>query len=194
MKKILVLFYYVLNSIRFIPHIVVLYLSKNTILWDDAKFWMKCFGKEWGGVLSIFKLLIDHREFRSLFYYRIRIAKLFSFLAPGQTNLYICTPNIGKGLFIHHGFSTVISAKSIGEYCWINQQVTIGHTVQGSPVIGNNVLIAAGAIVVGGITVEDNVTIGAGTTVNKSIPANSLVVGAKPRILENNNRHPMDCL
>lgn len=49
MKKILVLFYYVLNSIRFIPHIVVLYLSKNTILWDDAKFWMKCFGKEWGG-------------------------------------------------------------------------------------------------------------------------------------------------
>ena len=52
-------------------------------------------------------------------------------------------------MFIQHGFPTIISAKSIGENCTICQQVTIGYTSDGqSPIIGNNVKICAGAIVV----------------------------------------------
>ena len=106
-------------------------------------------------------------------------------MAPGLNSLYIKTNNIGKGLFIQHGFSTIITAESIGENCWINQQVTIGWTAAGSPIIGDTVRIGAGAIVLGNIKIGDNSTVGAGTTINASIPNNSLVVGAKPRVIWN---------
>lgn len=101
-----------------------------------------------------------------------------------MVNLYIFCDNIGKGLFIQHGFSTVISAKSIGKNCWINQQVTIGWS-SGSkaPTIGNNVKIYAGAIVIGDVKIGDNSVIGAGATVVKDIPQNTTVVGASCRYL-----------
>lgn len=83
-------------------------------------------------------------------------------------NLFIRCNKIWKGLFIQHGYSTGISAKSIGEYCWINQQVVIGYSNKTeAPIIGNNVKILAGAIVIGGISIGDNAVIGAGTTVVK---------------------------
>lgn len=55
-------------------------------------------------------------------------------------NLYINCTDIGKGLFIEHGFSTIISCRHIGDNCWINQQVTIGYSdATNCPYIGNNV-------------------------------------------------------
>jgi len=66
--------------------------------------------------------------------------------------LFITTSDIKGGLFIQHGFATIISAASIGENCWINQQVTIGYSDKTEcPHIGNNVHIYAGAKVIGGI-------------------------------------------
>lgn len=103
-----------------------------------------------------------------------------------MTNLYINCEKIGRGLFIQHGFSTVISAKSIGENCWINQQVTIGWTSSvDAPIIGDNVRIGAGSIVIGNVHIGDNAIIGAGTTVVKDVPSNSTIVGAPARILHN---------
>lgn len=157
----------------------------NNFIWDDAKIWIKNYRLNWKGIGSIIYLLIKYKEFRNLFYYRVRLARLFKFLAPGLDSLYIRAGKIGKGFFIQHGFSTGIGAQSIGENCWINQLVVIGHTAAGSPVIGDNVRIGAGAIVIGNITIGNNSTIGAGTTVNKSVPENSLVVGSQPRIIEN---------
>lgn len=178
-------FLFNIQSIRFIPHFIILAFNKNNIIWDDAKVWVKNYSLKWKGICSIIYLLMKYKEFRNLFYYRVRIAACFKFLAPGLDTLYIRTPKIGKGFFIQHGFSTGIGAKSIGENCWINQLVVIGHTAAGNPVIGDNVRIGAGAIVIGNINIGSNSTIGAGTTVNKSIPENSLVVGAQPRIIEN---------
>jgi len=104
-------------------------------------------------------------------------------------NLYIRTPKIGKGLFIQHGYSTGISAKSIGEYCWINQQVVIGYSSKtDAPVIGNNVKILAGARVIGGITIGDNSIIGAGTTVVRDVPPCTTVVSASVRMFPAKSR------
>ena len=47
------------------------------------------------------------------------------FWKPMDT-LFFHTAQIGEGLLINHGFSTIITAKSIGRNCLINQQVTIG--------------------------------------------------------------------
>src|SRR5690606_27147300 len=72
-------------------------------------------------------------EYRNLFYHRIKshnkILSIFlSIFYPKLNSLYIYTSKIGGGLYIEHGFSTIILAESIGENCWINQQVTIGFT------------------------------------------------------------------
>ncbi len=130
-------------------------------------------------------LLTFYKEFRSLFYYRIKLSRLFMFIAKGGPGLYIYCDKIGKGLFLQHGFSTVISAKSIGENCWINQQVTIGYTNgHDAPIIGNNVKIYAGAIIIGNVRIGDNAVIGAGTVVVKDVPDNTTIVGARSRFID----------
>lgn len=53
----------------------------------------------------------------------------------------------------------------------------------GVPVIGNNVYIAKGAIVIGGITIGNNVTIGANAVVTKPIPDNAIVAGVPAKII-----------
>lgn len=53
--------------------------------------------------------------------------------------------------------------KSAGDNC------THTHTHKGSPIIGDNVHISAGAIVVGNIIVGNNSMIGAGVTVVKDV-------------------------
>ena len=90
---------------------------------------------------------------------------------------------IGKGLVVVHGDSTFINCKSMGENCYVNQNVTIGVVGVKSPVIGDNVRIATGAIVIGGVNIGDNVTIAAGCVVVKDVPDNCLVVG-NPAIIK----------
>lgn len=49
--------------------------------------------------------------------------------------------------------------------------------------IGDNVIIFTGAVVIGGVKIGDNVRIGAGAVVTKDVPSGATVVGAKMRIL-----------
>lgn len=139
------------------------------------------------------KILILVPEYRNLFYVRIykvshkfHLGKILEMILQPERSLMLNgSCRYGKGLFFQHGFSTIINAKSIGEHCWINQQVTIGDSTgnEDIPTIGNNVRICAGAIVVGKITIGDNVTIGAGAVVYKDVPANSVVVPFHSRVL-----------
>lgn len=105
------------------------------------------------------------------------------FILPPLSTLYICTKseNVGAGLYIQHGFSTVIAAARIGENCWINQQVTIGFNNSkkygyGQPILGNNVRVSAGAKVCGNITIGDDSTIGLNAVVVKNIQKGSTVI------------------
>ena len=74
----------------------------------------------------------------------------------------------------------------IGQNCVIRQNVTIaGATlrgVAGAPVIGDNVEINTGSVIVGPIHIGNNVRIGANAVVNCDIPDNCTAVGmpAKP--------------
>lgn len=135
-------------------------------------------------LLSFLKLMVYNREFRNIFYYRVRAARALKFLAPGESTLFINTKIIGPGLYIQHGFATIIAAKSIGANCWINQQVTIGFSDSNSaPVIEDNVTINAGAKVIGGVLVGANSRIGANAVVVKDVPPNCTVVGVPARIV-----------
>jgi serine O-acetyltransferase len=104
-----------------------------------------------------------------------------------MSTLYITTSDVGPGLFIQHGFSTIISAKKIGQNCWVNQQVTIGYSNDTDcPTIGNNVQICAGAKVIGNVNVGDNSIVGANAVVVKDVPANCTVVGIPAYIVRRN--------
>lgn len=99
---------------------------------------------------------------------------------------------IGKGTkFGYGGMGVVIHSKTtIGRYCTICQQVTIGggnSKYPGLPVIGDNVYIAKGAIVFGGVKIGNNVTIGANAVVNTDIPDNATAAGVPAKVLHINH-------
>ena len=98
--------------------------------------------------------------------------------------LYISTAEIGPGLFIQHGFATIIAARSIGANCWINQQVTIGYSnATDLPTLHDNVVVNAGAKIIGNVTLGANCIIGANAVVVKDVPPNVTVVGVPARIV-----------
>ncbi len=189
----------IFQSLRAILHIFLFMASSaKAIIEKDIERWFKetegdidlKFPK-WRGLVWF---LWRFPEFRNLFYYRIakehrvisrilsEIAKLF--YKPMNT-LYIITPVIGEGLFLQHGFSTIIAAKSIGKNCWINQQVTIGYSSDtDAPTIEDNVHITAGAKVFGNITIGSNSIIGANAVVVKNVPPNCTVVGVPGYIIK----------
>ena len=53
-------------------------------------------------------------------------------------------------------------------------------------VIGNNVWIGGGAILLPGVTIGDNVVIGAGSVVTRDIPANTVACGSPCRVVRAN--------
>lgn len=127
-------------------------------------------------------------EFRTYLHYRLRalpspLRVISKRLWPGEKSLFIAAANIGPGLFVHHGFATGIDAVRIGKDCWINQQVTVGSTAKGKPIIGDRVTIAAGAVVVGPIVIGDDAIIGANATVVTDVPAGAVFVGPRAREL-----------
>lgn len=127
-------------------------------------------------------------EYRSLFYYRLGwIGKILYLLCRPMPTLYIRTKDIGPGLFIQHGFATIISARKIGRNCWINQQVTIGYLNDtDTPTLGNNVFVHAGAKVIGSVRVGDNSIVGANAVVMKDVPDSCTVVGVPAYIVRRN--------
>jgi serine O-acetyltransferase len=128
------------------------------------------------------------KEYRNLYYHRIGFIKhIIKYLCKPLSTLFINTKDIGSGLFIQHGFATIIAAKSIGKNCWINQQVTIGFSNKTDcPIIGENVVINAGAKVIGNVTIGNNSKVGANAVVVKNVPENCTVVGIPAYIVKKN--------
>lgn len=128
--------------------------------------------------------LIDKAEFRNLFYMRIGAPRhLLNILLPKISSMRL-SPHIGEGFCPIHSYSTIINgADKIGNNCTIYHCVTIAVEKTGVPVIGDDVTIGAGAIIMGGIKVGNHVDIGAGAIVIDDVPDHSTVVCPKGRII-----------
>lgn len=95
---------------------------------------------------------------------------------------------IGEGTrFAHSGLGCVIHERTIiGKNCKILQNVTMGgRGKHGTPVIGDNVLIGAGATILGGVKIGDNAKIGAQALVMEDVGENQTIVANKGTILNN---------
>lgn len=173
-----------------IPHYLCVFFSKEKIkIREDVQAWMH--EKSISFFVDLTYLLIFYKEYRNVFYLRVgSLIRRLLFYLPQEKTLFIGpqSKNVGGGFFIHHGFSTIIVAKKIGKNVWINQQVTVGYSRShkngyGCPIIGDNVQISAGAVVIGKIVIGKNSKIGANTTVTKNVPPNSVIVSSPSYIL-----------
>lgn len=106
---------------------------------------------------------------------------------------------IGKGLFIDHGMGVVIGETAeIGDYCTIYQNVTLGGTGKDvgkrHPTLGDHVMVGSGAKILGPFRVGNNVRVAAGAVVLSEIPDNATAVGVPARVVRLNGARigPLD--
>jgi serine O-acetyltransferase len=146
-------------------------------------------------------LLAERPEFRTLLYYRLRRAggwraakaAVLGVIWPGERTLHLACSDIGGGLFIQHGFATIVAARAVGERCWINQQVTIGFVrPEDRPVLGDGVAVYAGAKVLGDVTVGDGAVVGANAVVLEDVPPGHTAVGVPARLLPPKSERAVD--
>ena len=55
--------------------------------------------------------------------------------------------------------------------------------VHGHPVIGDNVVVGAGVVIIGVVSIGSNVLIGANAVVNKDLPDNARAVGVPAKVI-----------
>ncbi|MDR1934069.1 MAG: serine acetyltransferase [Candidatus Accumulibacter sp.] len=99
-----------------------------------------------------------------------------------------CTEIDKSVLLAHHARGCTIVASKICENVVIYQNVTIGSNMKynkvsgeweniGNPIICKNVVIADGAKILGPIIIGENSVVAAGAIITKDIPANSVAYG-----------------
>ena len=97
---------------------------------------------------------------------------------------------VDEGFHVAHPVGIVIGDCQIGKNFTIFQGCTIGtgnpnpNDGRVSPIIGDNVNLAANSVVVGGVTIADNCIIGASTTVVRDLSVSGTYVGSPARLLD----------
>lgn len=94
---------------------------------------------------------------------------------------------IGGGFYVAHiGGVHINPGAVLGRNCDVAHRVTIGASAmgrQGIPVVGDEVYIGTGAVLVGKIRVGDGAKIAANTLVMSNVPAGATVMGVPGRIV-----------
>lgn len=170
--------------------IVVLYflvISENvkSLLKADLKRWC-----EWKmlpfGFVSFGELFWQFKEFRVIVYKRVGVITIpLQLVFHGENNCYIATKpeNIGPGMIIQHGYSTGICPLSIGRNFHVNQRVSIGWNYDRQSIIGHDVTIRVGAVIVGGCKIGNGATIAANALVTKNVPPYAIMMGNPAKIV-----------
>ena len=118
------------------------------------------------------------------------IARILAYFARLLTGVEIHPgAQIGKRLFIDHGYGVVIGSTAVvGDDVSIYQGVTLGGVTQTEagkrhPTIGDCVIIGAGAAVLGPVAVGSRARIGSNAVVVRDVPESATAVGVPARII-----------
>jgi serine O-acetyltransferase len=128
-------------------------------------------GKGYSGSLEIFFIFLD------------------LCLDRGLSSLHIPINTCGKGLHIMHLGPILINGDvRTGENCvfHINTCIVAGG-VRGVPVLGNNIIMGVGSVILGNVSVADGVAVGANAVVTKSVDERDIAVAGIPAHKVSNN-------
>jgi serine O-acetyltransferase len=151
-------------------------------------------------LLSIFFLTLYYANYRAVVLYRIANyfdTKFYVLAVIVEKLMHISTITwisrravIGPGFVIRHVGGIVIGGKTvIGLNCEIRQGVTFGGNMgkenygTSQPILGDNILVGAGAKILGPVKIGDNCIIGANAVVVYDMPENSVIGGVPARVL-----------
>lgn len=150
----------------------------------------------YSGLHAVLAYRISHKLYTEKLF---TLARIISQLARLFTGIEIHPgAKIGKGLFIDHGMGVVIGETTeIGDNCLLYQGVTLGGTGKDKgkrhPTLGNNVMVGAGAKVLGPIVIGDNVKVAANAVVLNNIPSDCTAVGVPARVVRRKGKRVNAC-
>ena len=102
--------------------------------------------------------------------------------------MYIGLNAVGKGFFIMHpGFVRIDSLVHIGDNCTVHPMVLFGraHPIDGTKIfVEGNCYVGTGTTILGPIRIGNNVTIAAGAVVTKDVPDNVVVAGVPAKVVK----------
>ena len=170
---------YVIVTLCYSLYYTVAMIYNRKEILHDVEFW----NEQIGANDNLAMYLFQYPAFRTLFYYRLRghrvLVEILKIFCRPMYGFELNAKSIGS-LMAYHPYSTLIDCERIGEKVIVRHNTTIGNKNSGSnetPVIGDNVQIGAGTLIIGDVTVGDNAVIGAGSVVVKDVESNSIVVG-----------------
>ena len=145
------------------------------------------------GLHAIFIYRIANRFYRLKLYTMARfishVGRMLTGIEihPGAT--------IGRRVLIDHGMGVVVGETAeLGDDCVLYQGVTLGagrearegaatRGVKRHPTLGNGVIVGSGAEIQGAVVVGDNVRVASGSIVMRDVPPDSIVVGVPGRVI-----------
>lgn len=165
----------------------------------DFTHWCTFFNKKRGiGAFLVFSILpgaIAVNCYRLGHYFQTKRLRIFSY--PFQLLGIMITgadinpeSEIGKGFLLLHSVGTIITGR-IGENCIVSALFAFGGDGSrldigagpGLPVIGNNVKVAPGVMMMGPYRVGDGANLAARAGIFKDVPENTLVAGSPARVV-----------
>ena len=156
-------------------------------------------------IINILKYIIQHYNPNKYWKYREKVVNknksnilmkyyyLYKIKKSDAFNNASMGTNINRGAtfktppILPHGLNGIIISyyAVIGKNCVIRQQVTIAQNNNNeAPIIGDNVVIGAGAKIIGNVKIGNNVVIGANAVVTKDIEDNRVVGGVPARVIK----------
>jgi serine O-acetyltransferase len=179
----------IFNDIEFESHHSLLASSLNVFLFDYQRYFPNETEIELNKVLLRTELqgILLYRLARN--YYlgnNINAADKCSLLGRFLSGFEIYySAEIGKGLKINHGLGLVVGARTkIGNNALLHQGVTFGDKDSGRPVVGDNVIVYAGAKILGNVNIGHNSIIAANCVCFIDVPENKTAVGVPAKILK----------
>lgn len=140
----------------------------------------------YSGLHAVLIYRVSHRLYVSRMF---TTARILSQIGRFLTGIEIHPgAKIGKRLFIDHGSGVVIGETTvIGDDCLLYQGVTLGGNGKDKgkrhPTLGNNVMVGSGAKVLGSFKIGNNVKIAANAVVLNEIPDNCTAVGVPAKVV-----------